>query len=439
MSDPFIPAFEMRSDDSAGRFPAYPFGGVQQYRRAERDVMDDGRSFVSPNARCTGGDNVDVAHAMKFVVRPDPLASAPSLQGRPRNNEEAVFVGGFHDIVADFCVHRHDASTRLSEASDGPGHENCSSKCGPRDDPPDVRVSEEMILRDGRPPWPLGWDRVGTTALQQGTMTVSALGGSVSNLSSDATQDDCTHLSSAVHISRLNVASPVRARLVMPDSTLRESLALKCQGRGCVVTIDQTVDSKLLAREAPEVLVLDISSDTHRLDEVCAAWGSHPEMALVVIVGEVDSGLVVRALANGADDCVAVERGAAEISARIHACGRRSQVRRSRPEETVYRFSGWIASRLTPIVRAPDGTICRLSALEHALLLAFLKAPNRVLGFAELNEGLGAWAAPQPAGIDWRIRVFRLRRRLLQAHSGAPLFRAVRGRGYMIVADVKTV
>ena len=70
-----------------------------------------------------------------------------------------------------------------------------------------------------------------------------------------------------------------------------------------------------------------------------------------------------------------------EVVARVRAVLRRTESKRaSRRGEKVraYRFSGWELNTGTRKLRAPDGRPVELTNSEYALLVAFLKAPQRV-------------------------------------------------------------
>ena len=111
---------------------------------------------------------------------------------------------------------------------------------------------------------------------------------------------------------------------------------------------------------------------------------SHSDVPIIIMTGhsreEVDR---VVGLELGADDYLAKPFSLRELLARVGAVLRRHEMGRAararNPERGGYQFNGWSLEPRTRRLVNPHGVPVSLTKSEYALLLAFLKAPQRPL------------------------------------------------------------
>jgi two-component system OmpR family response regulator len=141
----------------------------------------------------------------------------------------------------------------------------------------------------------------------------------------------------------------------------------------------------------------------------------------------------------GADDYLAKPFGLRELLARVRAVLRGHQMGRAPrardPEMGGYRFNGWSLERRTRRLVNPDGAPVSLTNSEYALLLAFLKAPQRPLTREGLLQATRVREDIFDRSID--VQVLRLRRKLDIEPDAPPIIETERGVGYIFTAIVK--
>jgi DNA-binding response OmpR family regulator len=141
--------------------------------------------------------------------------------------------------------------------------------------------------------------------------------------------------------------------------------------------------SRHLEKAHPSLILLRLGQEDGL--DVLKEIRSHSNVPIIVMTGhsreEVDR---VVGLELGADDYLAKPFSLRELLARVRAILRRHEMGRAararHPERGGYRFNGWSLQRRTRRLVNPDGAPVLLTKSEYALLLAFLKAPQRPLG-----------------------------------------------------------
>jgi len=140
----------------------------------------------------------------------------------------------------------------------------------------------------------------------------------------------------------------------------------------------------------------------------------------------------------GADDYLAKPFSLRELLARVRAVLRRHErgraARARNPERGGYRFNGWSLELRTRRLVNPDGAPVLLTKSEYALLLAFLKAPQRPLT-REMLQATRVREDIFDRSID--VQVLRLRRKLEIDPNGPRVIETERGVGYIFTAIVK--
>jgi len=140
----------------------------------------------------------------------------------------------------------------------------------------------------------------------------------------------------------------------------------------------------------------------------------------------------------GADDYV-VQPSPGELLARTRAILRRREMGRAArtrdPERGGYKFNGWrLERRGRRLVDANERPVL-LSKGEHALLLAFLEAPQRALSREHLLQATRIHEDIVDRSID--VQVLRLRRKLEVDPRAPRVIQTERGVGYVFALPVQ--
>jgi two-component system, OmpR family, response regulator len=204
-----------------------------------------------------------------------------------------------------------------------------------------------------------------------------------------------------------------------------------------ILVVDDDVAIRDLIREYLtendfKVSVAETGADMDRVLSV--------EIVDLVILGRKEEVDRVMGLELGADDYVTKPFSQRELLARIKAVLRRTESKRaSRRGETVraFRFKGWELNTGTRKLKAPDGRNVELTNSEYALLVAFLKAPGRILTRDQLLESSRLHDDIYDRSID--VQILRLRRKVEDSPNQPTLIRTERGAGYYLDSPVETV
>jgi two-component system OmpR family response regulator len=195
-----------------------------------------------------------------------------------------------------------------------------------------------------------------------------------------------------------------------------------------------------LQKAYPSLILLDLRLGQEDGLDVLKDIRSHSNIPIIIMTGhsreEVDR---VVGLELGADDYLAKPFSLRELLARVRAILRRHEIghatRTREPERGGYRFNGWSLERRTRRLVDPDDTPVSLTNGEYALLLAFLKAPQRPLTREMILQATRVREDIFDRSID--VQVLRLRRKL-EIEPGAPrIIETERGVGYIFTAIVK--
>ncbi len=192
------------------------------------------------------------------------------------------------------------------------------------------------------------------------------------------------------------------------------------------------------AKTTPDLAILDLGLPDVDGLEVVKAVRRQGGTGILVLTGRADTADRVLGLELGADDYVVKPFEPRELVARA-----RSVLRRLAPAEApamagmeTARFAGFTFSTATNALTTPAGETRALSVAEAALLVMFLKAPNRILSRDQIMDGLGIAAQRTPFDRSVDVRVSRLRRKLDDTAAEPTLIRTVYGAGYLFNARV---
>jgi DNA-binding response OmpR family regulator len=128
-----------------------------------------------------------------------------------------------------------------------------------------------------------------------------------------------------------------------------------------------------------------------------------------------------------------------ELMARIRTILRRCEIARNpatrAPDRGGFRFAGWQVHRRSRRLMAPDGKVVPITKGEYALLIAFLKTPQRPLSREQLLQATRVHEDLFDRSVD--VQVLRLRRKL-EIDPAAPRFiQTQRGVGYVFAIPVE--
>jgi two-component system OmpR family response regulator len=196
-----------------------------------------------------------------------------------------------------------------------------------------------------------------------------------------------------------------------------------------------------LEKAHPSLILLDLQLGQENGLDVLREIRSHSNVPIIIISGLSGEEEVHRVvgLELGADDYLAKPFSLRELLARVRAVLRRQErggaTRARDPEMGGYRFNGWSLERLTRRLVNPDGALVSLTNSEYALLLAFLKAPQRPLTREMIVQATRVREDIFDRSID--VQVLRLRRKLEIEPNAPRVIKTERGVGYIFTAMVK--
>ena len=197
---------------------------------------------------------------------------------------------------------------------------------------------------------------------------------------------------------------------------------------------------RVLSVEMVDLVILDLKLPDEDGLAIARRLRESLDLPIIILTGRKEEVDRVMGLELGADDYVTKPFSQRELLARIKAVLRRTEGKRAkRRGETVraYRFSGWELNTGTRKLRAPDGRNVELTNSEYSLLVAFLKAPQRILSRDQLLENSRLHDDIYDRSID--VQILRLRRKIEESPNQPSLIRTERGAGYYLDTTVETV
>jgi two-component system, OmpR family, response regulator len=197
---------------------------------------------------------------------------------------------------------------------------------------------------------------------------------------------------------------------------------------------------KVLAAEHVDLVILDLKLPDEDGLAIARRLRESLDLPIIILTGRKEEADRVMGLELGADDYVTKPFSQRELMARIKAVLRRTEQKRaSRRQEVVrmYRFSGWELTTGTRRLKSPDGRNVELTNSEYALLVAFLRAPQKILSRDQLLESSRLHDDIYDRSID--VQILRLRRKVEDSPNQPKLIRTERGSGYYLNSAVETI
>jgi DNA-binding response OmpR family regulator len=197
---------------------------------------------------------------------------------------------------------------------------------------------------------------------------------------------------------------------------------------------------RVLSVEVVDLVILDLKLPDEDGLAIARRLRESLDLPIIILTGRKEEVDRVMGLELGADDYVTKPFSQRELLARIKAVLRRTEGKRaSRRGESVraFRFKGWELNTGTRKPKAADGRNVELTNSEYALLVAFLKAPGRILTRDQLLESSRLHDDIYDRSID--VQILRLRRKVEESPNQPTLIRTERGAGYYLDCTVETV
>jgi len=197
---------------------------------------------------------------------------------------------------------------------------------------------------------------------------------------------------------------------------------------------------RVLSAEVVDLVILDLKLPDEDGLAIARRLRESLDLPIIILTGRKEEADRVMGLELGADDYVTKPFSQRELMARIKAVLRRTEQKRAtRRQETVriYRFSGWELTTGTRRLKSPDGRPVELTNSEYALLVAFLRAPQKILSRDQLLESSRLHDDIYDRSID--VQILRLRRKVEESPNQPKLIRTERGTGYYLNSGVETI
>ena len=236
-----------------------------------------------------------------------------------------------------------------------------------------------------------------------------------------------------------DLPAPAPKVLVLDDDAeIRELVCAHLRAERCETLAVATIAQARAALDGapPDVVVLDLNLPDGDWVDLCREMRAKGFRGAVIVVTARDTTVDrILGLEFGADDYVVKPFEARELTARIRSALRRMADAPAGHAVThkVALFAGWRLDLLRRRLFAPDGRLVMLTSAEFEVLSRLAQGHGQVLARDALMPDRAATAAFDRS-ID--MIVSRLRQKLgLDAHGESPIV-TVRGRGYLLAADV---
>jgi DNA-binding response OmpR family regulator len=204
---------------------------------------------------------------------------------------------------------------------------------------------------------------------------------------------------------------------------------------------DSAAARALLDREAVDLVLLDLDLRGEAGMDLARRLREASAIPIVILGGRSEEADRVMALELGADDYVTKPFSYRELLARVRAILRRRPVyhRAGRVDGVRgYRFGEWELNVRTRRLLSSDDRHVPLSNGEFSLLVALLRAGQRVLSRAELME-LSRLYDDEVYDRAVDVQIMRLRRKFGEPKRESRYIVTVRGAGYQIGVPVQAV
>ena len=231
--------------------------------------------------------------------------------------------------------------------------------------------------------------------------------------------------------------------LIVDDELAIQSLIKRYfQKHGAIVHCAGSGDemNEILELQTVDLVILDVNlpgkDGFTLLDEIKRDHDS----GVIMLTSQNELNDRLTGLNGGADDFVPKPFEMSELLARSNAVLRRLGRLKQKPEPDTcsYYFAGYRLDTKVRELTDDKNQKIEISPAETDLLTIFVKHPQTVLSRDYLlQQTRGRDAGPFDRTID--VRIGQLRKKILIATELEPLFKTIRGGGYMLTSTVKRV
>ncbi len=211
------------------------------------------------------------------------------------------------------------------------------------------------------------------------------------------------------------------------------ALAIGLRSRGFTVQTapDAAAGTALLASAHADLVLLDLGLPDDDGVSVLASLRRWSTVPVIVLSARHTDASKVSALDAGADDYLTKPFSIEELLARMRATLRRAAPTDAEPTVTTAAFTVDLAGKQ---VRAPDGSVIRLTPTEWGVVEALVRARGRLVGQRDLLQAV--WG-PEYGDETHYLRVYiaAVRRKLEPTPRAPRYFLTEAGRGYRFVGD----
>ncbi|MDV7104719.1 response regulator transcription factor [Vibrio sp. TH_r3] len=232
-----------------------------------------------------------------------------------------------------------------------------------------------------------------------------------------------------------------RILVVDDDEEIRDLLEeyLTKAGYTAILASEGEEMKRRLLEAEPDLILLDVmmpGDDGFTLCQYVRKSSNVPIIMLTAVSDETDQ---IVGLEIGADDYVAKPFSPRQLTARIKAMLRRTQVTDSAPEKPkpkYIQFADWkLHVQSHTLTNQLTNNEFELSGKDFTLLMLFLQNPNQILDRDSISQVIkGRNALPTERGLD--VQLSRLRHQLGDSGKKPKLIKTMRGDGYILSADV---
>ena len=242
--------------------------------------------------------------------------------------------------------------------------------------------------------------------------------------------------------------------MVDDDLAMQRLVATYLGDHGVEVSVAANRDqmTALLKDQSFGLVILDLNLGPEDGLDLLRELRNNSDLPVIIVTGhrrdEIDR---VVGLELGADDYLTKPFSLRELLARIRVVLRRAEhareliareaAQKPQPDQPAgrrtYRFGGWTLDQRTRQLHNPDGKPVVLTNGEHALLTAFLDAPQRPLSREQLLQATRMHEDIYDRSID--VQILRLRRKLATGTDAPQFIQTERGFGYVFAVAVERV
>ncbi len=226
--------------------------------------------------------------------------------------------------------------------------------------------------------------------------------------------------------------------IVEDDKIVQVLLALHLENEGFKVSCAATGEEmfSILGKEAINFILLDLNLPDEDGLVLARQVRARSTVPIIVLTARKAHEDCFTALKIGVDDYLTKPFEPRELALRMHNILGRSEAHGSVHGSDILKFNGWILDITGHTLTAPQGEEVSLSPGEFNILVAFAKAPNRVLYRDHLLDAISVHnATSSRRAID--VAISRLRKKIEKNPANPKLIITIAGHGYKFAGTLE--